>query len=44
MIQEENIKVYLDKSTYDEKTKEKIESKLNMLHSLCAYNFNPDAE
>jgi len=38
------IKVYLENSTYDDKTKEKIESKLNMLHSLCAYNFNPDAE
>ena len=22
----------------------KIESKLNSLHSLCVYNFNPDAE
>tara|TARA_R110002096_G_scaffold184699_3_gene363295 strand:+ start:521 stop:1636 length:1116 start_codon:yes stop_codon:yes gene_type:complete len=38
------IKVYLDSSNYDEETKNRIESKLTKLHSICAYNFNPDTE
>jgi SET domain-containing protein len=38
------IKVYLDNSTHDDDTKKRIEEKLNTLHSLCAYNFNPDEE
>ena len=38
------IKVYLDNSTHDEDTKKRIGDKLNTLHSLCVYNFNPDEE
>lgn len=38
------INVYLDNSNYDDETKERLKNKLIALHSLCAYNFNPDGE